>query len=245
MEFQRLEQDLAVHQKLPDEPNDVGGLSAQELKAKFDEAALAIQGYLNDTHLPQVREALSETLEEAKGYADQKLVAVGAGDMVQAVYDPQGLGADVYQYARDEARRALGPAARFGYVALGNASGTAANGGSAKVTLVEPGDPRGMWRAQEGCFVVPEGATWMGFTVGVCWAREHFGTCGVRALVNGKVQKEYTGPGFNNGNFYEEVAVLPVAVRGGDRVELEVFTTVTNGNQAQVTARTVRGEVLM
>lgn len=44
--------DLAIISKLDDLPNDVGGLTATELKAKFDEAAGAIQTYINGTLLP-------------------------------------------------------------------------------------------------------------------------------------------------------------------------------------------------
>lgn len=47
-------QDLNIIQALDDEPNDVGGLTAAELKAKFDEAGLTIQRYLNETLIPQV-----------------------------------------------------------------------------------------------------------------------------------------------------------------------------------------------
>ena len=47
-----LSDDLAVIQKLDDEPNDVGGLSAEELKALFDKAPLAIQKYINEILLP-------------------------------------------------------------------------------------------------------------------------------------------------------------------------------------------------
>lgn len=43
-----LNEDLAIHQKLDDEPNDVGGLSAGELKALFDRAPLIIQKYINE-----------------------------------------------------------------------------------------------------------------------------------------------------------------------------------------------------
>ena len=49
-----LTKDLSIIQKLDDEPNDVGGLSAQELKAKFDEAGNAIKEYINDSLIPQV-----------------------------------------------------------------------------------------------------------------------------------------------------------------------------------------------
>lgn len=54
LEIQLLDGDLAIIQKLDDEPNDVGGLSAQELKAKFDEGGLAIQKYINETLIPAV-----------------------------------------------------------------------------------------------------------------------------------------------------------------------------------------------
>ncbi len=49
-----LTKDLSIIQKLDDEPNDVGGLSAQELKAKFDEAGNVIKEYINDSLIPQV-----------------------------------------------------------------------------------------------------------------------------------------------------------------------------------------------
>lgn len=49
-----LTKDLDIIQKLDDEPNDVGGLSAQELKAKFDEAGNTIKDFINDSLIPQV-----------------------------------------------------------------------------------------------------------------------------------------------------------------------------------------------
>jgi len=52
--LQTLNDDLNIIQKLDDEPNDVGGMSAQELKAAFDKAGNSIQGYLNDTLLPEL-----------------------------------------------------------------------------------------------------------------------------------------------------------------------------------------------
>ena len=52
MALPRLTTDLDVIQKLDNEPNDVGGLSADELKAKFDEAPNAVKTWLNDVLLP-------------------------------------------------------------------------------------------------------------------------------------------------------------------------------------------------
>ena len=50
-----LTENLAVHQSMADEPNGEDGLTAGEVKAKFDQAALAIQKYLNETVVPAVR----------------------------------------------------------------------------------------------------------------------------------------------------------------------------------------------
>lgn len=44
--------DLNIVAALDDEPNDVGGLSADELKAKFDEAPNAVKTWLNNVLLP-------------------------------------------------------------------------------------------------------------------------------------------------------------------------------------------------
>ena len=49
MPLTKLTASLDIVSALEDEPNDVGGLSAAELKAKFDEAGNVIKTYLNDT----------------------------------------------------------------------------------------------------------------------------------------------------------------------------------------------------
>ena len=46
--------DMAIIQKLDDEPNDVGGLTAAQLKAKFDEAGEALKYYINHTLLAEL-----------------------------------------------------------------------------------------------------------------------------------------------------------------------------------------------
>ena len=55
-----LDTDMDIIQKLDDEPNDVGGLTAQELKAKFDEAGNVIQRYINNTLLPNISDTVAE-----------------------------------------------------------------------------------------------------------------------------------------------------------------------------------------
>lgn len=62
MEFTKLSRDMGIIAKLDDEPNDVGGLSAAELKAKFDEAGNAIKTYLNETLLPELAAATASAM---------------------------------------------------------------------------------------------------------------------------------------------------------------------------------------
>lgn len=57
MALTNFEKDMAIIQKLDDEPNDVGGMTAAELKAKFDEGGLAIKEYINGTLIPNVAKA--------------------------------------------------------------------------------------------------------------------------------------------------------------------------------------------
>ena len=56
MALDKFEKDMAIISALDDEPNDVGGLTAAELKAKFDEAGQSIKQFLNEIFIPQVDE---------------------------------------------------------------------------------------------------------------------------------------------------------------------------------------------
>lgn len=47
--------DMEIIQALADEPNDEDGLSAAELKAKFDRAGELLKAYLNETLLPYLK----------------------------------------------------------------------------------------------------------------------------------------------------------------------------------------------
>ena len=58
--IEKLVQDLAVISKLSDYPGSQDGLSTEEFKAKFDEAPLAIQQYLNEVIVPAIEEATPE-----------------------------------------------------------------------------------------------------------------------------------------------------------------------------------------
>ena len=48
------EENLDIIASLNDEPNDVDGLTAEELKAKFDEGSKLIANYINETLIPKV-----------------------------------------------------------------------------------------------------------------------------------------------------------------------------------------------
>ena len=55
MSIAKLNADLAIIQKLSDLPNATDGLSAQELKARFDESGIAIQRWINEVLIPGLR----------------------------------------------------------------------------------------------------------------------------------------------------------------------------------------------
>lgn len=57
MSLPKFNDDMQIISKLADEPNDVGGLSANDLKAKFDEAGNLIKAFINDTLLPYLEDA--------------------------------------------------------------------------------------------------------------------------------------------------------------------------------------------
>jgi hypothetical protein len=54
MALEKLKKDLAIISKLGDQPGADNGLTTAQLKAKFDEAALAIKDYINNYLIPQL-----------------------------------------------------------------------------------------------------------------------------------------------------------------------------------------------
>lgn len=59
MALTQFSKDMHIIAALGDEPNDVGGLSAAELKAKFDEGGVSVKEYLNETLLPEINKQLA------------------------------------------------------------------------------------------------------------------------------------------------------------------------------------------
>lgn len=88
--------DMDIISALDDQPNDIGGLTAAELKAKFDEGGKAIQTYINNTLIPEVlgldateyarkaAEQQREANEEARQLAEQQRVDQTVGIVAQA-----------------------------------------------------------------------------------------------------------------------------------------------------------------
>lgn len=69
---QAFEDDLDIIQKLDDEPNDVGGLTAAQLKETFDQAGNQIKQYINNELIPAV---LADGLtEETRANAEAERV---------------------------------------------------------------------------------------------------------------------------------------------------------------------------
>ena len=76
LEIQLLDGDLNIIQKLDDEPNDVGGLTSAELKAKFDESGNIIKKYINETLIPSV--LTDDATEESRKQAEAARVTAEA-----------------------------------------------------------------------------------------------------------------------------------------------------------------------
>ena len=68
LEITLLDGDLNIIQALDDEPNDVGGLTSAELKAKFDEGPNKIKTYINGTLIPEI--LTEEATEAARAAAE-------------------------------------------------------------------------------------------------------------------------------------------------------------------------------
>ena len=51
--------DADVISQLSNQPNDNDGLSATQLKGKFDQTGAAIKAFLNETHIPEVESAIN------------------------------------------------------------------------------------------------------------------------------------------------------------------------------------------
>lgn len=116
MAVPRLTDDLDIIQKLSDNPNDTDGLSAAELKARFDAAVNIIKVFIN-RDLGSALDSIEENAAKLEGKtisnvlgADNSTIptsaavrasmsAAGMGDMASATYDVNGRRTDIFDYA--------------------------------------------------------------------------------------------------------------------------------------------------
>lgn len=61
MALTKISKNMAIISALDDEPNDVGGMSSAELKAKFDEGGASLKTYINETLIPELEDLGVET----------------------------------------------------------------------------------------------------------------------------------------------------------------------------------------
>ena len=59
MSIEIFDKDMRIISALSDEPNDVDGLTATELKAKFDEGGVALAAYINETLVAAINDLLN------------------------------------------------------------------------------------------------------------------------------------------------------------------------------------------
>lgn len=80
MAIPKFTKDVEVIQKLSDLPNTTEGLTAEQLKAKFDEAAKLVKAFLNDQLIPAIA---------AKNIPFDKTAAIDAEDIQNAIIEVQ------------------------------------------------------------------------------------------------------------------------------------------------------------
>lgn len=244
MKLTTLDEDLRIHQKLEDEPNDVGGLSAQELKEKFDQAGVTIQKYLNETHLPEEEQAVEDALSEAKTYTDTKVRTLEQGNMKAAVYDTKKRRRDIFDYTDEKLAELQAKKLSGTWVCGGACHIYATIGATTKLTqFTNLVDPDGLWSETEKAFVMPEGGTVALVTVRgySCHHGESRGY--LRIKVNGE-ERELRAMGYYSSGVYEmETFVIPIMVEAGDRVSVEAWSYA--GSSGNMTAQTILKEIVM
>lgn len=246
MAFTPFAEDMNIIAKLQDEPNDADGLTADELKARFDAAGLTVQQYINESLLPDAQREIADALESAKGYTDQKVVAIGAGDMTMAVYDPARKRADVFAYTdtvakaqadavRGEVQSTYSAARWYGkdLIATSSSGGDSGTGnGSERTYPIEfdvMHDPLGMVGTDKRTITVPQGATRLMMTNYINFNRTTYLEVSVNGIiaVSRKNQNEIHA---YVDSFIESWIVLDV--KAGDRITVALRATCLSGMEA-------------
>ena len=82
MSISQLDNDLGFISALDDEPNDEGGLTAAQLKAKFDEAGNTIKDYINDTLIPGIEDEVDTKVAAAELHSGNVPLGGAAGQVL-------------------------------------------------------------------------------------------------------------------------------------------------------------------
>lgn len=103
MSIPKLTTDLSIIQKLSDLPNSTEGLTAEQLKAKFDEAGLEIQRWINEIFIPSItaenipfpknEEINAETVEAAILAVRKQITDAASGAIVDGTVTKEKLAA--------------------------------------------------------------------------------------------------------------------------------------------------------
>ena len=151
LEIQLLDGDLNIIQKLDDEPNDVGGLTSAELKAKFDESGNIIKKYINETLIPAVltddaTEESRKQAEAARAAAEQGRVTAEEGrvsaEAARAAAEQARSEAESSRVSAENAREAAEQARAdetAGIVARATAQANAAANSASQAAISEQG----------------------------------------------------------------------------------------------------------
>ena len=107
MEIELLDGDLNIIQKLDDEPNDVGGMTAAQLKAEFDKAGNIIKTYLNETLVPKIIEedATNAARAEAEAAREAAESAREAAESARAAEELERESAETVRREMETARK--------------------------------------------------------------------------------------------------------------------------------------------
>ena len=87
MSIQQFEKNMGIISALDDEPNDVGGLTSAELKAKFDEGGMSIKEYINTVLLPALEALGVETTVQLPTSAGFKYIRLNADKVLETSED--------------------------------------------------------------------------------------------------------------------------------------------------------------
>lgn len=222
MKLTTLDEDLKIHQKLEDEPNDVGGLSAQALKEKFDQAGVTIQKYLNETHLPEEEKAVEDALSEAKAYTDAKTITMDRGNMKTAVYDAKKRHRDIFDYTDEKIEELKGTKTSGAWICSGRCKIYASMGETVTVgQLTELADPDGLWSETAKAFTVPEGGRVALLFLHASSSKGQNSESYVRVFVDGVEQTSRTLGYYNNYTWDFETLVIPLIVEAGNRISIK------------------------